>query len=66
MKRYVVRNFNLKFSLRIECHCGNSYGSHGESDSCNTPCGSTFGTLREETCGGTLANSVYIIGNYLY
>jgi len=39
-----------------ECHHGNSFGTYGLSDACNDECEKDPG----ETCGGYLANSVYM------
>jgi hypothetical protein len=37
------------------CFCGNKFGASGKSDNCNAKCTGN----RDETCGGTWANSVY-------
>jgi hypothetical protein len=37
------------------CFCGNKFGSSGTADNCNAKCTGN----RDETCGGTWANSVY-------
>lgn len=42
-----------------KCYCGNTYGTHGLSTSdsdCNNVC--SMGK-NNETCGGTLKNSIY-------
>lgn len=39
------------------CFCGNKYGSAGPADNCNARCNGN----KDETCGGTWANSVYKI-----
>jgi len=38
-----------------QCFCGNTYGSYGQSNDCQTPCAGSANQL----CGGILANSVY-------
>ena len=37
------------------CFCGNKFGATGATDNCNAKCTGN----RDETCGGTWANSVY-------
>ncbi|WP_424629051.1 caspase family protein [Bradyrhizobium sp. SYSU BS000235] len=37
------------------CFCGNKFGASGPADNCNAKCTGN----RDETCGGTWANSVY-------
>lgn len=37
------------------CFCGNKFGKFGVADNCNTKCTGN----RDETCGGTWANTVY-------
>ena len=37
------------------CFCGNKFGKFGAADNCNAKCTGN----RDETCGGTWANSVY-------
>jgi Caspase domain/WSC domain len=37
------------------CFCGNKFGASGTADNCNAKCTGN----RDETCGGTWANSVY-------
>jgi hypothetical protein len=37
------------------CFCGNKFGVSGTADNCNAKCTGN----RDETCGGTWANSVY-------
>ena len=45
----------------IECHCGNTYGSHGEApeEECSIVCSGDKNTK----CGGSWHNSVYSTGN---
>ncbi|KAK2175402.1 hypothetical protein NP493_734g00010 [Ridgeia piscesae] len=38
------------------CYCGNDYGHHGETDTCNSKCS---GTIEGDVCGGRLATSVW-------
>lgn len=37
------------------CFCGNKFGASGTADNCNAKCTGN----RDETCGGTWANSIY-------
>jgi uncharacterized caspase-like protein len=37
------------------CFCGNKFGASGPADNCNAKCTGN----RDETCGGTWANSIY-------
>lgn len=37
------------------CFCGNKFGASGAADNCNAKCTGS----RDETCGGTWANSIY-------
>eukprot|EP00727_Mastigamoeba_balamuthi_P012937 m51a1_g8266 putative serine threonine kinase (1615) ;mRNA; r:28556-34364 len=41
-----------------ECHCGDTYGRHGASTACTTPCDANV----NETCGGAGALSVWSTG----
>ena len=41
------------------CHCGNSFGKHGQASNCDKAC---FGAS-DQICGGSWANNVYRIGN---
>jgi len=40
------------------CFCGQSYGRHGRSNQCSTPCAGD----NRQLCGGSWANSIYATG----
>ena len=46
--------------LRVECYCGDSYGSLGDSSNCTMKCKGDANQI----CGGFFSNSVYKIIKY--
>ena len=54
--RWLTDVFNSLLQDGNRCYCGNDYGRHGDTDTCNTKCS---GTVEGDVCGGRLASNVW-------